>query len=116
MTGLLGNSGFLFPRISVFLSTSSRETLGFSGGSCYRVAVEGLERRSSVINVIYNNIDKLTIVAPLDTLLLPSGCGGLERRSSVINASSVIIVICNNIDKLTIVAPLDTLFRIKDGV
>ena len=31
MTGPLGNSEFCFPRISMFPSTSSRETLRFSG-------------------------------------------------------------------------------------
>ena len=35
MTGLLGNSEFCFPRISVFPSTSSRETLTFSGNKIH---------------------------------------------------------------------------------
>ena len=35
MTGPLGNSEFCFPRISIFPSTSSRETLRFSGNKIY---------------------------------------------------------------------------------
>ena len=35
MTGPLGNSEFCFPRISMFPSTSSRETLGFSGNKIH---------------------------------------------------------------------------------
>ena len=35
MTGPLGNSEFCFPRISMFPSTSSRETLTFSGNKIY---------------------------------------------------------------------------------
>ena len=35
MTGPLGNSEFCFPRISMFLSTSSRETLRFSGNKIH---------------------------------------------------------------------------------
>ena len=35
MTGPLGNSEFCFPRISMFPSTSSRETLRFSGNKIY---------------------------------------------------------------------------------
>ena len=35
MTGPLGNSEFCFPRISMFPSASSRETLGFSGNKIY---------------------------------------------------------------------------------
>ena len=35
MTGPLGNSEFCFPRISMFPSTSSRETLRFSGNKIH---------------------------------------------------------------------------------
>ena len=35
MTGPLGNSEFCFPRISMFLSTLSRETLRFSGNKIH---------------------------------------------------------------------------------
>ena len=35
MTGALGNSEFFFPRISIFPSTSSRETLRFSGNKIH---------------------------------------------------------------------------------
>ena len=35
MTGPLGNSEFCFPRISMFPSTSSRETLTFEGNKIY---------------------------------------------------------------------------------
>ena len=35
MTGPLGNSEFCFPRISMFPSTSSRETLKFSGNKIH---------------------------------------------------------------------------------
>ena len=35
MTGPLGNSAFCFPRISMFPSTSSRETLRFSGNKMH---------------------------------------------------------------------------------
>ena len=35
MTGPLGNSEFCFPRISMFPSTSSRETLRFEGNKIY---------------------------------------------------------------------------------
>ena len=35
MTGPLGNSEFCFPRISMFSSTSSRETLSFSGSKIH---------------------------------------------------------------------------------
>ena len=35
MTGPLGNSEFCFPRISMFPSTSSRETLGFLGNKIH---------------------------------------------------------------------------------
>ena len=35
MTGLLGNSEFCFPRITMFPSTSSRETLRFSGNKIH---------------------------------------------------------------------------------
>ena len=35
MTGPLGNSEFCFPRISMFTSTSSQETLRFSGNKIH---------------------------------------------------------------------------------
>ena len=41
MTGPLGNSEFCFPRISMFPSTSSRETLRFSGKQKFTVSPRG---------------------------------------------------------------------------
>ena len=47
MTGPLGNSEFCFPRISMFLSTSSRATLGFSlfpSGQVLTIVLQSSER------------------------------------------------------------------------
>ena len=48
MTGPLGNSEFCFPRISMFPSTSSRETLRFSGNKIH------CSRRDQSLSVKYH--------------------------------------------------------------
>ena len=65
MTGPLGNSEFCFPRISMFPSTSSRETLRFSGNkihcsprdqslsvNCYLILCLSFNMKISKINVL----------------------------------------------------------------
>ena len=84
MTGPLGNSEFCFPRISMFPSTSSRETLRFSGNKihcsprdqslsvkCFiftRLSLENyikylkfkLEKENTAIAFIYSNFTSLS--------------------------------------------------------
>ena len=48
MTGPLGNNEFCFPRISMFLSTSSRETLRFLGNKIH------CSPRDQSLSVYYN--------------------------------------------------------------
>ena len=50
MTGPSGNSEFCFPRISMFPSTSSRETLRFSGNKFH------CSPRDQSLSVYYNNV------------------------------------------------------------
>ena len=55
MTGPLGNSEFCFPRISMFPSTSSRETLRFSGNKIH------CSPRDQSLSVNYSTGDKPAI-------------------------------------------------------
>ena len=63
MTGPLGNSEFCFPRISMFPSASSRDTLGFSGNKIH------CSPRDQSLSVKYQAFDnKLSRISKQDVM------------------------------------------------
>ena len=66
MTGPLGNSEFCFPRISMFPSTSSRETLRFSGNKIHcSPRDQSLSVYCSMANINVAHVPYLELFLPM---------------------------------------------------
>ena len=92
MTGPLGNSEFCFPRISMFPSTSSRETLRFSGNKIH------CSPRDQSLSVYYH-IRFLT--GPSRAKGFATGEAASEIRSGIqLNCSPILSQLCHSCSRL----------------